>query len=448
MKSFATQSLRIQSRSIQSLTTRCFGIHFGRRYFGVNPLPARPAASRILLLTVCLACGLGLGGSRAQAAQTGTTPVGAQTKLPDSAPGQPLLGPDDVVEITVRNHSELDHVLTVLPDGKITFPTVGEMQAAGKTPRALAADIQAELEKTLNNVGVTVVVKESHSRRVRIIGAVKQAGGLDMKPGWRIFDALIAAGGLSARPELVVGRLVRGNGADTQVLNIDVAQILSAPTGSANVALEPNDLLLLDEQAVVKRQAQVIGQVGKPSLYDIDADTSLLALLALAGNPTEHAALSRVYVLRNGKQIGVDLYPLLSDGKSDDSVTKFKMQANDVLVVPTIEKHYSVQGTVSKTGTYAFPEKGSVTVLEALNQAGGATGGDLSNTGVIRMVDGQYTVTHINVDKMLKKGDLSKNVVLQPGDMVYVPPKSTGQGFSWNNLLAPLSVLGVLGLHL
>ena len=420
------------------------------RVFSVFPC----VSSRLLALAVCLTCGLspGIGSTGARAAQTPAPPVKTQdaaSNKPDTAaPGQPTLGPDDVIEITVRNHSELDHVLTILPDGKITFPTVGEMQAAGKTPRVLAADILMELQKTLNNVGVTVVVKESHSRRVRVIGAVHQAGGLDMKPGWRIFDALIAAGGLSAKPELVTGRLVRGNGGETQVLPIDVAQVLSAPTGSANIALEPNDLLLLDEQAVVKRQAQVIGQVGKPSLYDIDADTTLPALLALAGNPTEHAALSRVYVLRNGKEIRLNTYPFLSEGKADDAVAKFKIQANDVLVVPAIEKNYSVQGAVTKTGSYPFPEKGSVTVLEALNQAGSGTGGDLSNTGIIRVVNGEYTVTHVNVDKMLKKGDLSKNVVLQPGDMVYVPPKSTSQGFSWNNLLAPLSVLGVLGLHL
>lgn len=150
------------------------------------------------------------------------SPLYAQTVPPAQAPpppvpsapatqdttGQFVLGADDVIEITVRNHSELDHVLTVLPDGKLTFPTVGEMQAAGKTPRALAMEIQAELEKTLNNVGVTVVVKEAHSRRVRLIGAVRQAGAIDLKPGWKLFDAVIAAGGLSARPELVSGRLI------------------------------------------------------------------------------------------------------------------------------------------------------------------------------------------------------------------------------------------------
>ncbi len=399
---------------------------------------------------VVLFCWMSAGVSchGAQADITDAIPGAAQDKPQDAALGQPLLGPDDVVEITVRNHSDLDHILTILPDGKITFPTLGEMQAAGKTPRALAADIQTELEKTLNNVGVTVVIKEAHSRRVRVIGAVRQAGGFDLKPGWRVFDALIAAGGLSAKPEMVTGRIIRGSGANAQVVVVDVAQVLSAPTGSADVPLEPNDLLLLDEQAVVKRQVQVIGQVGKPSLYDIDADTTLLSVLALAGNPTDHAALSGVYVLRNGKQIPLDMYPLLVQGKTDDAIAKFKMQSGDVLVVPALEKHYAVQGAVGKTGNYTFPEKGSVTVLESLNQAGGGTGGDLSNVGIIRMVDGQYTVTKVNVDKMLKKGDLSKNVALQPGDMVYVPAKSTSQGFSWNTLLAPLSVLSVLGLRL
>ena len=384
----------------------------------------------------------GLGAAHAQTSPPPkTTPAGVPTGPEEAF----VLGPDDVIEVTVRDHTELDHTLTVLPDGKIAFPTVGELQAAGKTPRALAAEIKAELETTLNNIRVTVTVKEVHSRRVSIAGPVKATGNYDIKRNWRVFDLVAAAGGLSAKPEAVTARIIRGG----KLLPVDLAEVMRAPQTDANFLLEPNDLLLLDEQTLQTRQAQVVGQVAKPSVYPIEPGTTLLSLLAEAGNPTDKAALTRVYVLRGGAQIPLNLYPFLMEGKADEAVTKFKIQPGDAVYVPTQEARYAVQGQVGKPGYYTYPEKGKVTVLDALNEAGGGagTGGDLSHAGVIRSVDGKYTVIRVNIDLMLKKGDLSKNMALQPGDVLYVPARST-KGNAFQNLLAPLSLLSILGFHL
>ena len=381
---------------------------------------------------------VGLSGSAARAQKS------PMPGVPNSPAEAFVLGPDDVIEVTVRDHSDLDHTLTVLPDGKIAFPTVGELQAAGKTPRDLAAEIKTELETTFNNIRVTVTVKEVHSRRVSIAGPVKTAGGFDLKRDWRVFDLVAAAGGLSAKPETITARIIRGG---RQVLPVNLAEAMRAPQTEANVLLERNDLLLLDEQAAQARQAQVIGQVGKPSVYAIESDTTLLSLIAEAGNPTDKAALTRVYVLRNGTEIPLNLYPFLIEGKADDMVTKFKIQSGDVVFVPTQEARYSVQGQVSKPAYYTYPEKGKVTVLDALNEAGGSSGGDLSKAGVIRSVDGKYTVIPVNIDLMLKKGDLSKNIALQPGDILFVPTRSS-KGNALQNLIAPLSLLGILGFRL
>src|SRR5580658_5543799 len=74
-----------------------------------------------------------------------------------------VIGPDDVLEITVTNHDDLNKTVTVQDDGSITFPEVGNIVASGKSPRELAAAIKLGLEKTRNKVEVLVSPKEIHS---------------------------------------------------------------------------------------------------------------------------------------------------------------------------------------------------------------------------------------------------------------------------------------------
>jgi polysaccharide export outer membrane protein len=385
-------------------------------------------------------------------------PGGAQT-IPATAPANSggtqqqidtvtdyLLGADDVIEVTVGNHSDLNKVLTIPPDGKIDFPEIGEIQAAGKTPHALAALIQQAVEKTRNNVSVIVSVKEVHSRRVRALGALKGPGAFDLKRNWRLMDLVAAAGGLAIKPAQISARIVR-NG--SQVIPLDLAQALAAPEGSANVALEPDDLLMFDELEPVQSQAYVMGQVAKPGAYTTDAETNLLSLLSLAGNATEHAALTKAYVLRMGTRIPLNLRPLLVEGRADADVSGFKVHPGDMLFVPENDERYAVMGQVTKPGYYPLPEKGEVTLLEAINLAGGqGATGDLAKAGIIHVAGGKATVQPVNIDTILKKGHLAENVVLHSGDILYVPERSVKHGFTWQDLLTPLSALSILGVRL
>jgi polysaccharide export outer membrane protein len=379
----------------------------------------------------------------AQAASTGTPPA---ISAPKEGASDYQLGAEDVIEITVRNHNDLNKSLTIPPDGKIDFPEVGQIQAAGKTPRALAAELQEGIEKTRNNVAVTITVKEVHSRRVRVLGAVKAPGVFDLKRRMRLVDLVATAGGLSAKSARISARIIRNS---TKVIPLDLAQALAAPDSSANVELEPDDMILFDEVEVARSQAFVLGQVTRPGNYDIDPDTTLLSLLSLAGSPTEHAALTKAYLMRGGTRIPINLRLPLVEGKTEETVTKFKIQSGDLLFVPENEERYAVMGQVGKPGYYPLPEKGEVTLLEAINLAGGqGSGGDLSKAGIIRILDGKATVQPVNITNMLKKGSTTGSLVLHTGDILYVPERQARHGFSWQDLLTPLSALSFLGIRL
>ncbi|HXG24685.1 MAG TPA: SLBB domain-containing protein [Chthonomonadales bacterium] len=363
----------------------------------------------------------------------------------EDKPDDYVMGPDDVIEITVPSHPGLDKTLTILPDGKITYIEIGEVRAAGKTTRQLAEEIKAALEKTRNNVQVSVSVKEVHSRKVRVAGAVRNPGAYDLKPSWRVLDLVAVAGGFTARPARITGRIIRTNG---EVIKLDVAAAMANPDSPANPFLQREDLLLFEELDPALNKVYVIGQVAKPGAYDLgDEGISLLSLISLAGNPTEKAALTRAYVLRGRTEIPIDLRPALIEGKVDENIKAFQVIAGDTLFIPEIEAHITVMGQVNKPGAYPLPEKRELTAIDAMSLAGGQTANaDVSKAGIVRTVDGKTQIINVNMDAITKKGDVKQNIVLQPNDILYIPAK--GRQLNTYDIIGPFSLLSYLGVRL
>lgn len=359
--------------------------------------------------------------------------------------GDYILGPDDVIEVSVPNHPDLGtREITVRPDGKISFPEAGELLASGKTPRQLGIQIQAALERTRNRAEVVVTVKAANWRQVRAVGAVKNPGAYPLKPNWRLVDLVGASGGLPARPALMTASLIRGG---TRLIRLDLQKALSHPESEANPALEPGDLVVFDQIDPSMRQVYVAGQVAKPGPLDLQDGTTLISLIAQAGLPTEKAALSRAYVLRGGVRLPLDLRKLLVKGEADPQVTGFVLQPGDTLFVPEIEDRFAVMGQVHAPNYYPMPDSEDLTVLRALSVAGGQTAeADLIRAGIIRIVDGKTTLLPVNIDAILKKRNLSANVTLRPNDILYIPARSR-RSLTLADIVAPFSIFYYLGFR-
>jgi polysaccharide export outer membrane protein len=330
-----------------------------------------------------------------------------------------LLGPDDVIDITVSNHPDLNRTITIRPDGKITLPRAGDVQAAGRSSQALAIDIQKRLSRTLNNARVTIAIKEVNSRRVRVIGPVGTPGSLQLKPNWRLMDLIAAAGGLKTKPTRVTGRIVRNR----NVITLNIEQAVRTPQGPANLLLQPNDLVVLDERDIFK-QINVIGKVGKPGAYDLTEDLTIISLLNDAGGTTEQAALRKAYVQRAGTQIPLDLYALWVERRTDAPASSFKFKVGDVLVVPENEARFTVMGQVAKPGSYVLPEKPEeATALRAVATAGDTLkNADLRNATITRMVDGQPISSTVDLESQ-RMGQTPDHTFLQAGDTLVVPQR-------------------------
>src|SRR5213594_641217 len=112
--------------------------------------------------------------------------------------GEYVIGDDDVLHIQVWDYKELDQTMPVRPDGKISFPLVGEVRASGLTSSQLAKLLTTQLSKSVRNPNVSVVVREIRSLRVFFVGQVARPGVYPIKPGTPVLQALTLAGGAAA----------------------------------------------------------------------------------------------------------------------------------------------------------------------------------------------------------------------------------------------------------
>ncbi|HEB63404.1 MAG TPA: polysaccharide export protein, partial [Gammaproteobacteria bacterium] len=118
--------------------------------------------------------------------------VSAQNGLPGY-----LVGPEDILEISVWREESLQREVLVRPDGRISFPLVGDLQVAGSTPGEIQSKLSARLKKFIPDPVVTVVVTKVGGYKIYIIGQVKQSGQYAVGRYLDVVQALALAGGLT-----------------------------------------------------------------------------------------------------------------------------------------------------------------------------------------------------------------------------------------------------------
>jgi polysaccharide export outer membrane protein len=364
--------------------------------------------------------------------------LAAPQARPGAAPADYHFGPGDVIDVTVTPQHNFDRTVTVQPDGKISYPLVGQLQVAGLTVSQLVEKLHEGLNHDLVDPVVTLSLREASKHalgRVSLLGAVHSPGGLEINEGATLADALASSGGPSPTADL---RRVTITRADGSVTTVDLAQTDRTGRVEQNVPLQPGDIIVVPEGA--PPTVLVLGDVSKPGSYEIPRDARLLDAFSRAGGATEKADLRRVTLARQGVPGSrtLDLQPLLAKGDTSDPELNLLLQPGDTIFVPETEQQIYVLGSVAKPGLY--PIRPTDRVLDVLVTAGGAGAGVSKAVLVRRGADGHPVARNLDLNKILAKGDQAENALLQPGDVLYVPDKknhsSTG---GLLNLLSPLT---------
>jgi len=227
--------------------------------------------------------------------------------LRNTAAASYVVGPGDILEVTVLDQAEVSRSTTVQPDGRFTMPLLGDIEVAGKTVAEIQRFITEALSKDfLVNPQVEVRVREYASQFALVLGEVMNPGRRALRGGTRLIDVLIESGGFrpGASGEILVQRTdgtFPGGEKAVRFRLGNTAGMTEKDRTNAELPLKNGDVVTAGPKYFVT----VDGEVVRPGRVVIENDLTLLGVIAESGGLAKFAS-SKVRIIRK-KAEGLDM---------------------------------------------------------------------------------------------------------------------------------------------
>lgn len=153
------------------------------------------------------------------------------------------LGPQDVVYVRVWREPDFTLAVAVRPDGKITMPLIGDVEAAGLTPVQLGQHIAKSLTKYINTPDVTVIVQQVNSKKYYITGEVLKTGVFPLIVPTTVLQALSAAGGFKEFANTKKIKILRGD----KRLHFNYKEVIKGKHMEQNIYLQNGDYVIVPD---------------------------------------------------------------------------------------------------------------------------------------------------------------------------------------------------------
>jgi len=186
---------------------------------------------------------IGLGGCA-------TGPSAPPVSMAQAETAKYLIGPGDMLQISVWHNPELSTNVPVRPDGRISTPLVTDVVASGRTPEELGHDIEARLKKFVADPIVTIIVSNfvgPYSQQVRIVGEASTPKSIPYQAHMTVLDAMIASGGLTPYAAGNRAKIVRSVGGKEIDVTVRLSDLLKNGDLSANTDLQPGDIIIIPQ---------------------------------------------------------------------------------------------------------------------------------------------------------------------------------------------------------
>jgi polysaccharide biosynthesis/export protein len=208
-----------------------------------------PALIALGVLLLCLQPCLAQTPNNSLAEGTTLPATDTPSRAPTAAPvnlDRYVIGPNDVLAIDVWKETELTRVLPVRPDGQISLPLIGDVQASGLTPHELQASLTEKLRAFFEHPAVTVIVQQANSHHFNVMGEVQKPGAYAMTEPVTVLDALALAGGFRDFAKEKKIYVLRGHpDGSHERLPFNYREVIKGKNMAQNIQLRPGDTIVV-----------------------------------------------------------------------------------------------------------------------------------------------------------------------------------------------------------
>lgn len=232
-----------------------------------------------------------------------------------------LLGPGDILRVSVFEQPDLSLEVRVSESGTITYPLIGEVKVGGETPAAAERKIAGMLESGgfLRNPHVNIIVAQLQSLQVSVLGQVNRPGRYPLDSAKSLADVLALAGGVSADGGDLISLVRKVDGHSVRE-TIDFSEMMRSGDLNLNVQISAGDIVYVERAP----RFYIYGEVQRPSQYRLEHNMTVLQALSIGGGLTQRGTERGVRIKRRGADGVIEII----NAKHDDLVLQ-----NDVIYV-------------------------------------------------------------------------------------------------------------------
>lgn len=172
-------------------------------------------------------------------------PLWAGDQAPTTTTRDYIIGPGDTIDISVWNNEALTKQVTVLPDGKIHFPLIGEVVVGGKTLVDLEKELKQKIGTFVPAPDLTVMVQQVNSMLIYVIGKVNRPGRFALNTNINVLQALTMAGGLNTFAKRNKIKIFRETKDTTVILPFEYDEVTEGENLEQNVELKRGDVVVV-----------------------------------------------------------------------------------------------------------------------------------------------------------------------------------------------------------
>lgn len=199
----------------------------------------------LILMALLTACATPPARTSPESRLTEGTESAAALAMTPFVASDYFLGPEDVLDVLVWKNEDLSRSVAIRPDGKISLPLIGDVQAAGLTSSQLRDSIKERLGEYKETPEVSVIIREVNSFSVFVLGEVARPGKFQLRSETTLLQALTLSGGFTQYAVLENIILLRRVAGRETRRRIRFSDIIDGKDPDANVVLQRGDTIVV-----------------------------------------------------------------------------------------------------------------------------------------------------------------------------------------------------------